>query len=273
MRIRTADGTEVPFGSVAEAELGRGYATIQRSNRMRVVSVSAAVVRTETTPAAIRVSLEPALPGILAQYPGVSFKFKAEQEESGDATQGLVTGFGLALVVIYGLLAIPLKSYTQPLIIMSVIPFGTVGALWGHIIMGWDLVFFSMLGIVALSGVVVNASLVLVHFVNRARAEGLEVRDAVMKAGTERFRPIFLTSATTFLGLVPLMFEASVQARPMIPMAISLAYGVLFAAVVTLLLVPSLYLILEDLRALRPNRVSPGSVAMSVLKPPDPRVG
>ena len=151
--------------------------------------------------------------------------------------------------------AIPLKSYSQPLIIMSVIPFGAVGAILGHLIMGWDIVFFSLLGIVALSGVVVNASLVLVHSVNRRREEeGDGLLDAVIGAGIIRFRPILLTSITTFLGLVPLMFEPAVPARPLVPMAIALGYGVLFASAVTLFLVPSGYVILDDITKLLRRR-------------------
>ena len=142
---------------------------------------------------------------------------------------------------------IPLKSYMQPLVIMSVIPFGAVGAVLGHLIMGWDLVFFSVLGIVALSGVVVNASLVLVHYANGQRALGRGTRESLKDAGITRFRPIFLTSVTTFIGLVPLMFEANIAARPLVPMAIALGFGVLCAALVTLFLVPAGYLIMEDL--------------------------
>ena len=145
------------------------------------------------------------------------------------------------------MLAIPLGSYAQPLIIMSVIPFGTVGALIGHKVMGWDVVFFSVLGIVALAGVVVNASLVMVHSINSRRAEGLSLGEAVRLAAIGRFRPIALTTATTFLGLVPLMFEAAVPAAPLIPMAIALSYGVLYASVMTLFLVPIGYLVIADL--------------------------
>lgn len=146
----------------------------------------------------------------------------------------------------YVLLAIPLKSYLQPLIIMSVIPFGTVGAILGHALLGWDIVFFSVLGMVALSGVVVNASLVMVHAINRRRDEGMPLGDAIRAAAISRFRPIVLTTATTFLGLLPLMFETAVPAMPMIPMAISLGFGVLYASIMTLLLVPVGYVILED---------------------------
>ncbi|MAE94574.1 MAG: cobalt-zinc-cadmium resistance protein [Deltaproteobacteria bacterium] len=258
MRIRTRAGVEVPFGAVADVKLGRGYATIRRTERERVVNVTGEIDRSVATPEAVLAEVEKSLPPILASFPGVTYSLEGEQAEHGKAMHGLVRGAVLALILIYALLAVPLSSYSQPLIIMSVIPFGTVGALLGHWIMGWDVVFFSVLGIVALSGVVVNGSLVLVHYVNRARAGGLSILEAVSEAGVVRFRPIVLTSATTFLGLVPLMFEANIQARPMIPMAISLAYGVLFAAFVTLLLVPSLYLVLEDLRALRTRRPSPG---------------
>jgi multidrug efflux pump subunit AcrB len=247
MRIRTADGTEVPFAAVANARLGRGFATIRRTDRMRVVSVTADVDRIVTTPERVLADLRKDIPALLAPYPGVEFVFEGEQREHGRAIAGLVRGALLALMLIYTLLAIPLKSYAQPLVIMSVIPFGAVGAILGHLIMGWDLVFFSVLGIVALSGVVVNASLVMVHYINTRRDRGLPYLEAVREAGIMRFRPIVLTSLTTYLGLVPLMFEAAVPAQPLVPMAIALGYGVLFASTVTLFLVPCGYVILDDL--------------------------
>ncbi len=251
MRIRTADGTEVPFSAIAEADIGRGYSTIQRTDRVRIVQVTANVDRDLATPESITSQLALVMPKIVAQYPGVTYQFKGEQEESQEASGGLVAGFGIAMLVIYGLLAIPLKSYFQPLIIMSVIPFGTIGAIWGHLLLGWDMVFFSLLGIVALSGVVVNASLVFVHFVNERRDAGASVDAAVIDAGISRFRPIVLTSATTFLGLVPLMGVNSVQTAPFVPMAISLAFGVLLSSFVTLFLVPSIYVVLEDILGAR----------------------
>ena len=251
MRIRTADGTEVPFASVARAELGRGYATIQRTDREQVVNVTADVDRAVSRPEQVMGALERVgLPRVLSTHPGVSFNLEGEQEERTKAMGGLVRGFGLALLVIYALLAVPLRSYLQPLIIMSVIPFGAIGAIVGHLIMGMNLVFFSILGIVALSGVVVNASLVLVHYVNRTRSEGLPSHEAAAIAGLARFRPIVLTSVTTFMGLVPLMFLGGTAAFFMIPMAISLAFGVLFATIITLILVPCAYLILEDVAEL-----------------------
>ena len=176
--------------------------------------------------------------------------------------RGLLFLFPVALLIIYGLLAVPLKSYLQPLVIMSVIPFGAVGAIVGHWIMGYQLMFFSALGIVALSGVVVNASLVLVDYINRRRREGMPLEEAVLSAGVVRFRPIILTSVTTFVGLIPLMTTPSPATVFFIPMAISLAYGVLFATFITLFMVPSLYRIAEDAFAWNP-------VAQGALDPDD----
>ena len=247
MRIRTAEGVEVPFSAVARAELVRGFATIQRMDRNRVVTVTADVNRAITTPQVVLTQVEQWMPGFLEGYPGVSFRYGGEQREQGDAASGLLGGIAMAIMAIYVLLAIPLRSYSQPLVIMSVIPFGTVGALLGHLLMGWDVVFFSILGMVALSGVVVNSSLVMVHAVNAAREAGTPLGQAVREAAIGRFRPIALTTLTTYLGLVPLMFEAAIPAIPLIPMAISLAYGVLYASVMTLFLVPVGYLVLDDL--------------------------
>jgi multidrug efflux pump subunit AcrB len=260
VRIRTLDGAEVPFRTVAEAELGRGFATIQRSDRMRVVNVTANVDRALTTANDVLADLQAAsLPQILADYPSVSYSLEGEQREQRRAFSGLLSAYVLALLMIYALLAVPLRSYLQPLVIMSVIPFGLVGAIGGHILMKWldqlhGLSFFSVIGIVAASGVVVNASLVLVYNVNAQRAgEGWgSVRDAVVAAGVSRFRPIVLTSLTTFAGLTPLMAERSLQAQFLIPMAVSLAFGVMFATVITLLVLPCGYLVLEDLRRAGP---------------------
>ena len=246
MRIRAGDGTELPFAAVANIELGRGFSTIKRADRRRIISVSANVDRSISTPETIIADVERDMPSILRDFPGVHHSMGGEQKDMGEVRRGLLTGFLLTMLMIYALLAIPLKSYSQPFIIMSVIPFGAVGAIFGHLIMGWDIVFFSILGIVALSGVVVNASLVLVHSINRIRGTGVPLEEAVKTAAVIRFRPILLTSVTTFLGLVPLMFEPSVSARVFVPMAVSLAYGVLGASTVTLFLVPSGYLILND---------------------------
>ena len=247
MRIRTADGTEIPFSAAAEIELGRGYSTILRVNRQRVVTVRADVDRDVVTPEAVINSLQAdALPRILAEYPGVSYELSGEQEERRISFGGLIDLIPVALLLIYALLAIPLRSYFQPLVIMSVIPFGVVGAAIGHLIMGWPMILTSVFGMIALSGVVVNSSLVLVDYVNRQRRAGFSVTDAVRRSGIVRFRPLLMTSATTFAGLMPLMLIDSPATAFIVPMAISLAWGVLFATVITLFLIPSLYLILED---------------------------
>ena len=248
MHIRTPEGKEAPFYSVAGFQLGQGYSSIRRTNGQRVVNVVADVDRETVKPEDVLGSVEDnVLPRLRSKYPGLSFNLAGEQEERNEAILGLAYGAALALIVIYALLAIPLRSYVQPLVIMSVIPFGAVGAIFGHWIMGVDLVFFSALGIVALSGVVVNASLVLVDFVNRRRRDGMSVDEALKASCLIRFRAILLTSATTFVGLIPLMVNLSPVTIMFVPMAVSLAYGVLFATFITLLYVPVLYRIVEDL--------------------------
>jgi multidrug efflux pump subunit AcrB len=248
MRIRTADGTEIPFSAAAEIELGRGYSTILRINRQRVVTVRADVDRDIATPEAVIGALQAdALPRILAQFPGVNYELSGEQEARRISFGGLFDLIPFALLVIYALLAVPLRSYYQPLVIMSVIPFGVVGAVLGHLIMGWPMILTSIFGMFALSGVVINSSLVLVDYINRQRRAGLSVTDAIRRSGIVRFRPILMTSATTFAGLMPLMLTNSPATAFIVPMAISLGWGVLFGTVITLFLIPSLYLILEDL--------------------------
>jgi len=257
MMIRTNDGTEVPFASVAKVTYGSGYSTIQRRDQERIVSVVGDIDRNIVTPEEVMAGAEKIIcedgtrfgGGTACKnsaFPGVTFSLGGEQEERGKALTSLVATIPIALMIIFALLAIPLKSYMQPLVIMSVIPFGAVGAIVGHYVMGWNLIFFSLLGIIALSGVVVNASLVLVDYINRQRRQGVPVFEAVSNAGVVRFRPIILTSVTTFVGLLPLMFNSDPETFMFIPMAISLAFGVLFATAITLFLVPSLYLMLED---------------------------
>ena len=249
MRIRTPQGDEVPFEQVARATLGRGYATIRRSDRNRVVTVSSDLNDQVTTNGDVLAALEGGpLPEILLRHPSVSWTVEGQSAELRKAMSMLARLGIVALLVIYALMAIPFKSYIQPAIVMSAVPFGIIGAVLGHIVMGHDLSVLSMVGIVALTGVVVNDSLVLVDYINSHRDEGGKLRDAVRNAGVRRFRPILLTSLTTFAGLTPLMFETSVQAQFLIPMAITLAYGVIFSTAITLVFVPSAYLILEDLQ-------------------------
>jgi multidrug efflux pump subunit AcrB len=247
LRVRTREGAEVPLLTVAEKIPRRALPSIRRVDRMRVVNVAADVDRAQTTPVRATQALVRQMPALLQDYPGVSYRLEGAQQEDAEASAGLLGGFVLALAGIYALLAIPLRSYARPLIIMSVIPFGAMGAVLGHLIMGMPLTFFSIVGIVALSGVVVNASLMLVHFYNRLRGQGVPRGAAFLASGEARFRPILLTSLTTFVGLLPLLLERSVPLQTMIPMAVSLAFGVVVSTVFTLILVPCEIAILEDL--------------------------
>lgn len=247
MRIRTPDGGAVPFGAVASVDLQRGYSTIERADRKRIVTVKADVDDSIANATDIQESISSTvLPGILARHPGVAYSLEGEQKEQAETAAALGLGFGLALLAIFGIMTVPFRSYVQPIIVMTAIPFGLVGAVLGHMLMDEEISTLSMCGLAALAGVVVNDSLVLVDFMNRRRLEYGTLRDAVVHAGRERFRPILLTSLTTFAGLTPLLLEKSVQAQFLVPMAISLAFGVLFSTVVTLVFVPSCYLILED---------------------------
>ena len=253
MRIRTPNGGEVPFSQVAEVVPGRGFASIKRVDRNRAVNVTASVDPAITSAGAVIADLQARiLPEVLAAHPGVFYTFEGAQAEQADAVGGLQRGFILSLLMIFALLAVPLRSYVQPLIIMAAIPFGLVGAIWGHLALGLDVTMMSMFGLVALTGVVVNDSLVMVDFINRKRLIHGDIEVAVREAGVNRFRPILLTSLTTFFGLAPLMVERSMQAAFLVPMAVSLAFGVLFATFITLILVPVSYLILHDFkRAMR----------------------
>ena len=249
MRVRSPAGQDVPFEQVADIELGKGYDSIIRVDGQRSVTVSAAVDKDIAEPNEVTMEMiTRVIPEIMKKYPRVEFKLQGNSREQMEAMASLAQGLLFALFAIYALLAIPLRSYTQPLIIMSVIPFGIVGAILGHLMLGHAVSVLSICGIIALSGVVVNDSLIMVDFVNRARQEGHRLMDAAISAGTQRFRAIILTSLTTFMGLVPIMFERSLQAQVVIPMAISLAFGILFATVITLLLVPALYVILDDIK-------------------------
>ena len=250
MRIRTPSGGEVPFSIAAKAELDRGYASIRRADRQKVINVTADVDQSiananEIVADVVRI----VLPQILADHPRVRYSFAGAQKQQAEALEDMVDSIVIALLIIYLLLAIPFKSYFQPLIVMWAIPFGIIGAVWGHVVLGFDLSISSVFGIVALTGVVVNDSLVMVNFINKQREQGHELADAIREAGAVRFRPILLTSLTTFFGLSPLLLEKSIQAQFLIPMAVSLGFGILFATVITLLLVPVSYNILEDLAA------------------------
>lgn len=249
MRIRTPDGGEIPLARAAEVVEGRGFSEISRTDRKRVINVTASVDEQQANAEEILAELKgTVLAGLVADFPGLTYDLEGEEKERRDSMGSMMRGFILALFAIYALLAIPLRSYGQPLIIMSAIPFGIVGALLGHGLLGYNLSILSIFGIVALSGVVVNNSLLLIDRINRNRERGLAALEAVNEAGRRRFRPIILTSLTTFFGLFPMILETSVQAQFLIPMAISLGIGVLFSTFVTLLLIPTLYVIFADLR-------------------------
>jgi multidrug efflux pump subunit AcrB len=247
MRIRTPNGDEVPFSSVAEVSFGQGYSSITRQDRERTVTDSSDQDTDSVEPQQIvKTMSEEYIPGLLSRYPGVKYGLEGSSQDQVEFMSKIFMALVIAMFLIYALIAIPLHSYVQPLVIMAVIPFGAIGAVIGHIIMGRALSMFSMFGLIALAGVVVNDSLIMVDFINKARARGVALRDAVIESGTARFRAIVLTSFTTAAGLLPIMFESSPQAQAVIPTAISIGYGIIFATVITLFLVPALFVLQED---------------------------
>ncbi len=262
---RSPSSASSPIETVARLEVRQGLLKATRINYQRAAEVTAEVNKEIVEPNKVIAEVEKTvLPELQAKYPGLSYKLSGMADEEAKMAKSLVIGFGLALFGIYALLAIPTRSYLQPLIIMGVIPFGIIGAIIGHWVMGYPLSMMSLMGVVALSGVVVNDSLLLVDFINTSVAEGKDRHTAVMESGKKRFRAIMLTSLTTFIGLIPMLMSTSAQAEGMIPMAISLAFGILFTTVITLLLVPCLYMVLEDLEHWQQRRSSPArAVAQS----------
>ena len=247
LRIRTPNGIEAPLEEVATFELGQGYPTIKRSDRARIINVQTSADKAIADIPSIEADLDTNfLPQLRNEFPNLRFSFVGEKKEQEESDSGLAQAGGICLFVIYALLAIPFRSYLQPFLIMSVIPFGLIGAVFGHYLFGLPLSQLSHFGLVALTGVVINDSLVLVHYVNQ-RAKETNILEATKMAGMARFRAILLTSLTTFVGLLPILFEKSLQAQFLKPMAIAIGFGVLFATFITLLMVPCLYLILEDI--------------------------
>jgi len=248
IKVRTAGGDLIPLLEVADISIEQGFSKISRYDGARVLNITADVDKGAVDMPRIQAEMRTWLPAILEQYPDISYSLEGELKEQSEAFGSLYFGLGFSLLGIYALLAIPFRSYMQPFIVMGVIPFSIIGALIGHAIMGMTLSISSILGMLALTGVVVNDSLVLVDYINRRRREGMGLHEAVRRAGNARFRPILLTSLTTFAGLLPLMFEKSTQAQFLIPMAVSLGYGILFATLLSLVLVPVSYLVLEDIK-------------------------
>ncbi|NUN14717.1 MAG: efflux RND transporter permease subunit [Myxococcales bacterium] len=249
LMVKTPDGGEIPFERAATFTRGHSYTEIRRTDGQRVVDVTADVDPLVTNAGKVLEEIKKgALEELTTRYPGLTIAFEGTQRDQRESLSGLGQGYLVALIVIFALLAIPFKSYVQPLVVMVAIPFGIIGAILGHFVMGYDLSLMSIMGIVALSGIAVNDSLVMVVAANDFRREGYSSKQAALMSGTRRFRPILLTSLTTFLGLAPMIFETSVQARFLIPMALSLGYGVLFSTFIVLLLVPALYVIVDDIR-------------------------
>ncbi|MGV6818173.1 MAG: efflux RND transporter permease subunit [Thiotrichales bacterium] len=246
LRIKTPSGNFVTLEEVAEIEVGQGFSTINRVNRKRTVTIDADIDKEATNINKVTQSLNEFLPELLTQYPGMRYSFQGEQREQKESMSSLRYGMLGVLFMIYALLAIPFRSYVQPFIVMAIIPFSIIGAILGHMIMGKSLSIMSLMGMLALAGVVVNDSLVLVDYINKKRKSGHDLVAAVRAAGAARFRPILLTSLTTFFGLTPLILEKSTQAQFLIPMAISLGFGIMFATLITLIVVPASYLMLED---------------------------
>ncbi len=250
--IRTRNGGEIPLAEAADIQRNRSYTEIRRRDGRRIVNVTADVEAKIANANDVLSELEKtALPALLDKYPGLASQFAGERQEQQESIFNLAFGYIFAMMVVFALLAIPFRSYIQPVIVMASIPFGVIGAILGHLVMGYDMSLISLMGIIALSGVVVNDSLVMIHAANDNRASGgMKALDAIQAAGARRFRPIILTSLTTFFGLAPMIFETSVQARFLIPMALSLGFGILFSTFIILLLTPSLYMIVEDARRL-----------------------
>ena len=251
MHIRTPEGASMPLAAVADLEMAESFPSIRRTDLARTLYVTADADKYD--PALdlekIRKEMEPKVLNLVQGHPGMSHEFVGEGRERRESFAALKLGGVIIILGIYAMLAIPFKSYSQPLIVMGIIPFSIMGALLGHMIMDIPFSIMSAFGVLAMAGVVVNDSLVMVHYINLKRDEGLPIIEAVRNAGGARFRPILLTSLTTFGGILPTMFEKSTQAQFVIPMGISLAFGVLFATFITLILVPISYLILEDVKS------------------------
>jgi multidrug efflux pump subunit AcrB len=247
MLITAEGGVQVPFHEVAEVINTKSPSVISRLDRRRIVNITADVNKESINMDAFNREMAVFLDQLLSPISGVSYEFGGEAKEQRESFGTLFYGLIGILFIIYGLLAIPLKSYVQPFIVMSIIPFSPAGAIIGHWIMGMNLTILSLMGMLALTGVVVNDSLVLVDYINKKRLQGVKLFDAVKQAGVARFRPVILTSLTTFVGLLPLIFEKSTQAQFLIPMAVSLGFGIMFATLVTLFLIPVLYLLIANI--------------------------
>ncbi len=261
MRVRTPSGAEVPFDTVARVSYQPSYLKIQREDRKRMLKITADVTPGTSLPReVVNEVIREHLPDLEREFPGLDLRLDGEMQEEVDFLRSMLTYMGLAMLIVYALMAIPFRSYWQPLLVLTAVPFGVMGAIFGHAMFNWQISMFSLLGVIAAAGVVVNDNLVLIDRINQVGARGEVLRDALLEGARDRFRPIILTSLTTFVGLLPIMSETSVQAQFLIPMVISLAFGVLFATGVTLLLVPCLYLLGDQVAARLRGPVEPEPV-------------
>jgi multidrug efflux pump subunit AcrB len=245
--ISTPDGQEVPLKDVARVTQGEAYSSLQRRDGRRIITVGMDVVPAGAVGQVVDAINQDVLPELRQAYPGITWSFRGTNAEMRESTQVLWSGFAMAMFVIYSLLAIMFRSYLQPIMVMLAIPFGVIGAVIGHVMLGYDLSIVSLMGFVALSGVVVNGALIMVDYANKL-ARTTSSHDAILEAGVRRFRPIMLTALTTFGGLTPIILEQSRQAYQLIPMAISLGFGIVFSTLIILIIVPCFYLILDDTR-------------------------
>jgi len=247
MRIRSFDGREIPIEEVAEIETGRSFSVINRIDRKRTITVISDIDETignaSVTVAELKAGF---LPNLIGRFPGINYDFGGQEKRTRESLDSIKSGYMLAMMGIFLLLASQFRSYIQPVIIMMAIPFGLIGAILGHLVMGIEFTMVSIFGIVALSGIVVNDSLILIDFINQAARDGMDINQAVIESGKARFRPVLLTSVTTIAGLFPLLLERSFQAQFLIPMGVSICFGLLAATILTLLYVPALYLIVQD---------------------------
>lgn len=247
IRVRTDDGSQRPLAEIAEVDIVRGYSKINRIDQYRCVTISADVNDQVANSREIVTALQnDFVPSLMQALPGVRVRWEGRQEQENESIGSLFAGFAVALASMFVLLALEFKSYLQPLLVLMIVPFGMIGAVLGHLVMGFPLTLFSLFGLVALTGIVINDSIVLVDFINREIREGKSAREAVAEAGRRRFRPVMLTSITTVGGLMPILLETSFQAQMLIPMATSIAFGVLIAMILVVYLVPVLYSIYAD---------------------------
>jgi len=269
MRIRTRDGQEIPIEEVADITPGRSYSVVNRVDRKRTISVISDLDEDLANASVIVADLKANfLPGLTERYPGITYALEGQEKRTRESLNSIKSGYFLALMGIFLLLASQFRSYIQPVIIMMAIPFGLIGAILGHLVLGMEFTIVSIFGIVALSGIVVNDSLILIDFINRAVRSGVDVTQAVIESGRARFRPILLTSLTTVAGLFPLLLERSFQAQFLVPMAVSLCFGLMVATFLTLLYVPALYLIVQDITNLVKGREGRADVSKQMTEDP-----